>query len=72
MVRSVFTGSLLFQAAIDNLISIEYNAAEVRDVRFTYVEEGEVLQYSFYSRLERNDFEKIKLAMENRDVLMTR
>lgn len=72
MVRSVFTGSLLFQAAIDNLISIEYNAAEVRDVRFTYVEEGEVLQYSFYSRLERNDFEKIKTAMENRDVLMTK
>ncbi len=72
IVRSVFTGGLLFRAAIDNLISIEYNSGDVRDVRFTYVEEGEVLQYSFYSRLDRNDFEKIKSAMENRDVLMTR
>lgn len=72
LVRSGFGGGLLFSASIENIISMEYNLNNVKDIRIIYVEEGEVKQYSFYSHLSREDFENLKPAMANKDVLMTR
>ena len=72
IVRSGFSQQLLFCAAIENIISIEYNLNDVRDIRITYVEEGQVMQYSFYSRLDQKAFHKLKSLMENKDVWMTK
>lgn len=71
LIRSALTGKVLCQAAIDNIISIEHHTNKVKDIRITYVEDGRLLQYHFYSHLDRAAFNGLKQHFHNRDVLMS-
>lgn len=72
IIRSGITGRILWQAAIENIISIEFNRNEVKDIIITYVDKGALLRYSYYSRLEKPDFDKLKTYFHQRDILMSR
>lgn len=71
LIRSAISGKVLCQAAIDNIISIEHNRNKVKDISITYVEEGRLLRYNFYSHLDQTAFAGLKKHFHNRDVLMS-
>lgn len=72
LIRSVIIPSMIRTYAIDNIISIRYNAGWTEgSLKFSYLEEGEVESRSFNIGLIRAEYDNFKAAMHNRDVLMT-